>query len=202
MNSLSIILALIAGTLIVGIPYSSLFEWTLHKHLMHRPHSWFMYPFRTHTMTHHRIYRADQSYHDDGSGNEDKITMAWWNGPVIVVVGSLPYYLVAFPLFFFVWWVYPMVIIVTGIAISGSYYRAYEYLHLCMHKPRVPRLERSLIFQWFNRRHILHHRWQDYNFNVLLPIADFLFGTLLLRSKIPFKQVRGPFIPDVQPLSA
>jgi hypothetical protein len=37
------------------------------------------------------------------------------------------------------------------------------------------------------------------NFNVVFPLADFVFGTLLLRSKISFAQAEGPAVPNVQP---
>jgi hypothetical protein len=39
------------------------------------------------------------------------------------------------------------------------------------------------------------------NFNVVLPLADLCLGTLLLRSKTHFAQVKGPSVPDVQPLA-
>jgi hypothetical protein len=37
------------------------------------------------------------------------------------------------------------------------------------------------------------------NYNVVLPLADLCFGTLMLRSKVHFKQACGPSIPNVQP---
>jgi hypothetical protein len=37
------------------------------------------------------------------------------------------------------------------------------------------------------------------NFNVVLPLADLCLGTLLLRSKVQFKQACGPSVPNVQP---
>jgi hypothetical protein len=37
------------------------------------------------------------------------------------------------------------------------------------------------------------------NFNVVLPLADLLLGTLLLRSKVRFRQATGLAIPNVQP---
>lgn len=40
------------------------------------------------------------------------------------------------------------------------------------------------------------------NFNVVCPIADLLFGTLITRAKFKFAQATGPSVPDVQPLSA
>ena len=38
------------------------------------------------------------------------------------------------------------------------------------------------------------------NFNVVLPLADLLFGTFIPRSKVAFAQARGSAVPNVQPL--
>jgi sterol desaturase/sphingolipid hydroxylase (fatty acid hydroxylase superfamily) len=61
-------------------------------------------------------------------------------------------------------------------------------------------VERAGIFFRLNGHHILHHRYMHKNFNVVLPLADLLLGTLLLRSKIRFPQVVGPSVPNLQPL--
>jgi sterol desaturase/sphingolipid hydroxylase (fatty acid hydroxylase superfamily) len=82
----------------------------------------------------------------------------------------------------------------------AAYYGTYEYLHWCMHLPRKRALERSGVFFRLNGHHILHHRYMHKNFNVVLPLADFCLGTLLVRSKIRFPQVVGPSVPDLQPL--
>src|SRR5208282_2077392 len=79
------------------------------------------------------------------------------------------------------------------------YYGAYEYMHWCMHLPRKRHVERSGIFFRLNGHHLLHHRYMNRNFNVVLPLADLCFGTLLLRSKVHFKQACGPSVPNVQP---
>ncbi|HEY4983684.1 MAG TPA: hypothetical protein VIJ24_01335, partial [Verrucomicrobiae bacterium] len=47
--------------------------------------------------------------------------------------------------------------------------------------------------------HLLHHRYMNKNFNVVLPLADSILGTLLLRSKVQFNQATGPSVPNVQP---
>jgi hypothetical protein len=39
------------------------------------------------------------------------------------------------------------------------------------------------------------------NFNVVFPLADLFLGTLMVRSKVQFKQATGPAIPNVQPKS-
>ena len=81
-------------------------------------------------------------------------------------------------------------------------YGIYEYMHWCMHLPRKRYLERSGIFFRLNGHHLLHHRYMHKNFNVVLPLADLCLGTLLLRSKLHFKQAEGPSVPNVQPKTA
>jgi hypothetical protein len=68
-----------------------------------------------------------------------------------------------------------------------------------MHLPRKRNVERSGIFFRLNGHHLLHHRYMRKVLKVVLPLADLLLGTLLLRSPLHFKQARGPAVPDVQP---
>jgi sterol desaturase/sphingolipid hydroxylase (fatty acid hydroxylase superfamily) len=90
--------------------------------------------------------------------------------------------------------------ILCGAALATSaYYGAYEYMHWCMHLPRKRHVERSGIFFRLNGHHLLHHRYMNRNYNVVLPLADLCFGTLLLRSKAHFRQASGPSVPNVQP---
>jgi hypothetical protein len=49
---------------------------------------------------------------------------------------------------------------------------------------------------------VLHHRYVKKNLDVVLPLADLRLGTLLLRSKLHFKQAQGPSVPNVQPKTA
>ena len=118
--------------------------------------------------------------------------MAWWNGPVLVSVLLLPFLAASF--FMHRWGV------LSGAAMSCAlYFTAYEYMHWCMHLPKKRHVERSVIFYWLNGHHLLHHRYMHKNFNVVLPLADLLLGTIRLRSKIAFPQPHGPAVPNVQP---
>lgn len=188
-------------TLLLGVAYASFFEWTLHRYVMHRPLGFFRYPFEAHAFTHHRIFRADDSYHCTDVRNQGKIPMAWWNGPVIVLLGSIPFYMGALPFVFTGFSAIAWIIIGIGFGVSSSYYGAYEYLHWCMHLPKARRLEKSRLFRRLNGHHLLHHRFPSTNYNVVLPLADVVCRTLLSRSKISFKQARGPSVPNVQPHS-
>jgi hypothetical protein len=178
---------------VVATVFCSFFEWALHRYLMHRPVGPFTYPFRAHALVHHRIFRADHSYHLCDEKDKHTIPMAWWNGPVLIMIGLIPFTAAA--------WYFAEWGLLAGAALTFSgYYGVYEYLHWCMHLPRKRGLERSGLFFRLNGHHILHHRYMHKNFNVVLPLADFCLGTLIVRSKIRFAQPVGPSVPDVQPL--
>ena len=175
-----------------GIIFASFFEWTLHRFLMHRPLWKFDYAFQAHAVVHHNTFKADHTYHLIHEADKETIPMAWWNGPVLIVLNMLPILPLA-------WWIGQWAVVFGALAAFILYYCAYEYMHWCMHLPKARRLERSWIFYRLNGHHLLHHRYMHKNFNVVLPLADLCLGTLLLRSKIRFSQPRGPAVPDVQP---
>lgn len=177
---------------ITCVVFASFFEWTLHRYIMHRPLGSFTYPFKAHAIVHHQTFRADHSYHLIDDKDKETIPMAWWNGPVLVLLGVAPFAGVA------------ALTGLWGLALGAlvacsAYYGTYEYLHWCMHLPRKRSLERSGLFFRLNGHHLLHHRYMHKNFNVVLPLADLCLGTLLLRSRVNFAQATGPSVPDVQP---
>jgi len=172
--------------------FASLFEWLLHKYMMHRPFGKFTYPFERHARVHHRIFRADPSYHLRREEDKHTIPMAWWNGPALIAVGILPFIAAA-------WWSGHWWFLGGAAPVCVAYYGIYEYLHWCMHLPKKRYIERSGIFFRLNGHHLLHHRYMNKNFNVVLPLADLCLGTLLLRSKVHFRQAEGPSVPNVQP---
>lgn len=159
---------------------------------MHRPVKFFRYPFERHALIHHHIFKADETYHLINEEDKYTIPMAWWNGPALIAVGIIPFVIAAVKLRSLGF------ICGAGLACCG-YYAAYEYMHWCMHLPKKRSVERSGIFFRLNGHHLLHHRYMGRNFNVVFPLADLCLGTLLLRSKVHFKQASGPAVPNVQP---
>ena len=182
----------LATSFCLWIVFASFFEWTLHRFLMHRPLWKFDYAFRAHAVVHHNIFKADHTYHLINEVDKKTIPMAWWNGPVLITIGIMPVAPLA-------WWLGQWSILFGALAAFVLYYCAYEYIHWCMHLPKARRVERSWFFYRLNGHHLLHHRYMHKNFNVVLPVADWCLGTLLLRSKIQFSQARGSAVPDVQP---
>lgn len=172
--------------------YGSFFEWSVHKFLMHRPFGGFQYAFRAHAVVHHQVFKADHTYHLVHDHDKETIPMAWWNGPVLILLSSIPFLLAS--------WIFGQWGLVVGSAIGmTSYYVLYERIHWCMHLPKARRLEQSWLFRRLNGHHLLHHRYMHKNFNVVFPLADLCLGTLMLRAKTRFAQAMGPSVPDVQP---
>ncbi len=177
---------------ITAVVFASFFEWALHRYFMHRPIGRFDYAFRAHALVHHQTFKADHTYHLINEKDKKTIPMAWWNGPVLIALGSIPFLLAS-------WAVGTWAITVGALIATASYYGAYEYMHWCMHLPKKRDIERSGIYFRLNGHHLLHHRYMHKNFNVVLPLADLILGTLLLRSKVHFKQAEGDAVPNVQP---
>ena len=175
-----------------GVVYASFFEWVLHRFLMHRPLLGFRYAFQAHALVHHRRFKADETYHLIDEQDKHTIPMAWWNGPVLIVLSGLPFLVAAF---FTGGWG----LVAGAVTAIAAYYGTYEYLHWCMHLPKSRLVEQSWLFRRLNGHHLLHHRYMGNNFNVVLPLADLCLGTLMLRSRVTFAQARCPALPDVQP---
>jgi hypothetical protein len=192
MSLLAICLWALVG-FIITIPVASFFEWFLHRYVMHRPVGKFRYPFEAHAVVHHQIFKADHTYHLVNEKDKETIPMAWWNGPILVVLAGLPVY---GPCLLF--GSLPMA--VGSFVASAAYYMTYEYIHWCMHLPKNRRVEQPAIYRRLNGHHLLHHRYMHKNFNVVLPLADLIMGTLMVRSKIKFAQATGPAVPNVQPI--
>lgn len=181
------------GVGVVGaIVFSSFFEWALHRFVMHQPVGKFDYAFRAHALVHHQTFKADHTYHLIKESDKETIPMAWWNGPVLVLTCAIPFLAASI-------WLGRWSLLAGAAVTFALYYGAYEYMHWCMHLPKRRRIERSGLFRRLNGHHLLHHRYMHKNFNVVLPLADLCLGTLILRSKVPFLQARGPAVPDVQP---
>jgi hypothetical protein len=152
----------------VGLVYASFAEWFIHKNLMHRPIGRFKHFFVGHTLVHHGMYQADSSYIvGERSGKE--LTLAWWAMPFPILAQTPMLAAIAV-------WVSPPVAV--GLLVAFTVYQtSYEYLHYCMHVPRNRWFESGRAFQWLNTHHYQHHRKHNTNLNIVIPIADYIFGT-------------------------
>ena len=135
---------------------------------MHRPSPGLRHIFKGHAKVHHGLYRGDSSY-VAGDRDPDEVTLAWWLMPALPMA-HIP---AAIGLYFLFG-----LSSASGLLVAVVLYQtAFEYLHYCMHVPQGRWVDRRWLFRWINDHHVQHHRKHFTNLNVVLPIADFLFGT-------------------------
>lgn len=171
-------------TIPFALLYTSVFEWVYHRYWLHRP---WLPPqmFTAHTLVHHQLCKHEDTFHVEEEEQEEALTFQWWAGPVLVAFIVAPLALVA-------WGMHALGIalpygamLLTVAVIGVLYYLAYEGFHYLMHKPTFPWIENSVFFRFIKHHHRLHHVHMGKNFNVVLPLADALLGTLMIRDPHP-----------------
>lgn len=166
----------ITFTAVYALLYASWAEWVVHKHFMHKLFLPFSFAYDGHRR-HHRAFLCDETYrlktHPDDA---DKIRFVWWQGIALVIFGGIPFWIVA--------WVVGQKTTEAGVTFAGVsfvvfllYYLAFEVLHSWMHNPTGRFFESWAVFRSIDRRHLLHHRYQSHNLNVVVPLADWIFDT-------------------------
>ena len=179
-GALILLLLLVPAVVLVVIVQASFFEWLYHRYWLHRP---WLPPqmFTAHTLVHHQLCKHDDTFHVHDEEQEEALTFQWWGGPLLIAINVVPWagaaWLLrgAMPLSFVV------VCLITMVLTISLYYAAYEGFHYLMHRPKIGWIERSRPFRFIERHHRIHHSEMGKNFNVVLPLADLVLGTLLLR---------------------
>ena len=171
------------GGFVVAVVQASFFEWVFHRYWLHRP--WLPKDvFTAHTLVHHQLCKYDDTFQVTEEAQHEAIHFQWWGGPLLIFINLAPW---ALALWLTARWIPlpALAIMGGGIAAFLLYYAGYEGFHYLMHKPSVPFIERRSFFRFLERHHRIHHVHMDRNLNVLLPLADWVLGTLVLDAPIP-----------------
>lgn len=159
--------------LIIPIAFcaSNVFEWWIHRYVMHRPVKGLMGIYKRHTLAHHQFFTHSEPTID--------------NTRDFRIVFFPPYALVAFMALSL-----PIagLLGLVGLANAGwlllitnvGLYLNYELFHFCCHV-KDDRIVRYIpIVNSLRRHHISHHNtalMMERNFNLTYPIADWFFDT-------------------------
>ncbi|HEU5311364.1 MAG TPA: hypothetical protein VFV24_07915 [Candidatus Eisenbacteria bacterium] len=183
-----IIYGVLAG-LVAGIVQGSFFEWAFHRFWLHRP--WLPKDcFTTHTLIHHQLCKFEDTFHVTHEEQHEALHFAWWGGPTLIAIGLAPWVLLSWGLHASgVTLPYVAYLVAFSVA-SVLYYIGYEGFHYLMHKPMLPFIERSRVFQFLKRHHRIHHVHMNRNLNVLVPLADLVLGTLV--TEVPVARATPP----------
>ena len=149
---------------VVGIIALSFIEWGVHKYLMHRPSiTLFRSHFLEHAIAHHgRYYKVFNR--ESGAGKYLNLSLS--------VAGTVTGILLVSPLAMFS---------LTGFivfAILGVLHAIiWSAIHSEMHLNRGTWFASTRAYQALMWHHFLHHQHPRRNFNVVIPLADFVFNT-------------------------
>ena len=171
-----IVFLVVLGSVIIA----SVAEGLLHQFILHTGQKkvlfgWLYGAYHAHAIEHHPAYRGDD-YHQPAHEDEQKISLGWYTLPLILLVTS--------PI---TWGLYSWLGLGAGIAFPATvicYYTFYEFLHWHMHFPKADGSARwyhkypplKNLFDWFDKRHYIHHMIDDTNFNVVIPVYDLMVG--------------------------
>jgi Fatty acid hydroxylase superfamily len=156
----------------------SFVEWWVHRTVMHRRRLagvvYRLWPYvetayRNHAVLHHHVYYRVYDDEPDERGRELNLRFH--------VHDNLAANLLLAPLHALYLQVNPLGSLVLVLLITG-YMFAWNTLHVEMHIPTNRWLFRHPVFRFLNRHHYLHHVHPRRNFNVVLPLADYLLGTV------------------------
>jgi hypothetical protein len=148
------------------------YEWNVHRNMLHR-RTWPLdVLFWRHTPEHHVIFvRDDMAMR---SRREFRLVLIPFYGILAIFVGSLPVTVA-------LWLLISPNVALLWVASTMAYTVAYEWLHLSYHLPRESRIGRSHLITRLRRHHAAHHApelMQHWNFNVTVPLADWVVGTV------------------------
>jgi hypothetical protein len=170
---------------VIAVVQASLFEWVYHRYWLHRP---WLPPqmFTAHTLVHHQLCKHDDTFQVHDEEQEEALTFQWWGGPALVTLNLIPWVGVCWGLIALNG---PGLALVSGMAALSVtfflYYAAYEGFHYLMHRPSIAWIENRRAFKFLEHHHRLHHVHMGKNFNVVLPLADLMLGTLIVRDPVP-----------------
>lgn len=159
----------------VAFAISNVFEWWIHKFIMHRPVPGFMGIYKRHTLAHHQFFTESEPSFDNS--RDFRIVFFPPYALVAFIAISLPAAgaLMAVGLPNAGW-----LLLLTNVAL----YLNYELFHYCCHV-KDDRIVRHIpLVNSIRRHHIAHHNtaiMMERNFNLTYPIADWVFGTSDLR---------------------
>ena len=151
----------------------NIFEWLVHRYVMHRPHNspGLRAVYNRHTLNHHRFFTdREMRFRDHNDWRVTVfppfalVTFTMMSAPPALVLGLL--------ISANVGW---LVIITTT-----SMYLIYEFMHFCCHVNENWFVRNCPCVNTLRRHHFAHHNTKlmmDTNMNLTFPIADWIFGT-------------------------
>lgn len=158
------------------------FEWRAHKFILHKRRPLLGLLYERHEKMHHVIYTYDHMTMESSKELWLVLMPAYAIGLVFVMV---------LPLAYLVGLVFGQNPALLMIIASMAFFLSYEWLHMAYHLPENSFLGRRPLIRRLRELHRRHHEprlMKQWNFNVTLPVFDWILGTLWSPEKEAAKQ--------------
>jgi len=153
--------------------FSNATEWRIHRDVLHTRRRGAEVLYDRHTPLHHVIYVTG----DMAMRGARELQLV-----LIPAYGILLVFLFTLPVSALLWWLGGRALAGVFVLESMGYVLLYEWLHLTWHLPSSSPVARLRVVRWMRRHHEIHHHpqlMQHKNFNVTLPLWDWVRGTLV-----------------------
>lgn len=158
---------------------ANFFEWRVHKHVLHRRRWPMQIIYDKHTPMHHMIYIEDDMALR--SKQEFRLVLIPAAGVLGIVITAAPFAIGVGRL----WsasagWLF--------LVTAGLFMVSYELLHLAYHAPKDSFIGRRKSIAFLRAHHAKHHDprfMQKWNFNVTIPLFDWIMGTMAPKDPPP-----------------
>ncbi len=151
---------------------ANLFEWRAHKHILHRRRRFLEIIYDRHTPVHHMVFTEHAMTIREP--RELRLVLIPAAGVVGIVIGLAPLAaLVGFLVTPNVGWLMLLT--------AALYMVTYELSHTSYHLPEDSFIGRRWLVRVLRKHHARHHDpelMQRWNFNVTLPLWDWILGTI------------------------
>lgn len=153
-------------------------EYLIHRHIMHRQLLWgWLYKlapdlkeqFHEHAVLHHGTYYKQFDYEPTEEGKMFNLRIHWPDTFRLFVVFA--------PLNVALWYYVSPWSTLTMMVMIAGHNRLWSLVHVQMHVPEGNAWFRhTRYFRFIARHHFMHHRQTARNYNVVVPLADFIMG--------------------------
>jgi hypothetical protein len=178
--SLTTIIVHILLTTIGGALAITLGEHAIHRHAMHRKRfpSWvyrlnpdMSAQFHNHAVLHHGTYYREFDHEPSADGKYFNLRILPADTLRIVVLFS--------PLLIALWLWVSLYSALTLLFLLVAHSAVWGAVHVQMHVPESNRFFRDTsYFRFIARHHFMHHQRMGKNYNVVIPLADFVLGSV------------------------
>lgn len=159
----------------VFVLFATLFEYLVHRYLLHRK-VWFLkQAYVEHTLRHH-AYFSHEAIEVEKSADFERVLFPVW-GVALIQYG------IVLPMSFVIGYLFSSNAGYLSLVVGSLFFFMYETIHMITHLPEAHWIFKVPGIFFLREHHRAHHHYAKmgkYNFNIVLPVWDSILGTRIV----------------------